>query len=226
MKRFGFILFVTCLMMHSFCAADGDLIVNGNVGVGIATPQARLDVNGEAKVGNSGMVCDVSSTGAMRYNFERKAMEFCDGTAWTSIGTPPGTVIYYAANTCPSGYIKANGAVVSRTTYSALFAAIGTIFGAGDGATTFKLPDLRGEFIRSWDDGRGADPGRSFASWQDDSFEQHSHTTGGRYMTVDGGGQLCAYGGGGCYNYRNDVAPTGGTENRPRNVALNACIKY
>ena len=81
-------------------------------------------------------------------------------------GVEPGSIIYVARNTAPTGYLKANGALVSRTTYAALFAAIGTTFGAGDGSTTFALPDLRGEFVRGWDDGRGIDSGRVFGSQQ------------------------------------------------------------
>ena len=70
--------------------------------------------------------------------------------AWAQAnpGVIPGSVMYFAGNTVPTGYLEANGALVSRTTYSDLFAAIGTIYGAGDGSTTFKLPDLRAEFIR------------------------------------------------------------------------------
>jgi len=79
---------------------------------------------------------------------------------------PAGTVVYLAMSTVPAGWLKANGAAVSRATYAALFAAIGTTFGVGDGGTTFTLPDLRGEFIRGWDDGRGADAGRTLGSWQ------------------------------------------------------------
>jgi phage-related tail fiber protein len=79
---------------------------------------------------------------------------------------PAGSVIHVAQSTAPSGYLKANGAAVSRTTYAALFAAIGTAFGAGDGSTTFNLPDLRGEFLRALDDGRGVDSGRTIGSAQ------------------------------------------------------------
>lgn len=94
-----------------------------------------------------------------------------DGTKWHVLAdvrdqAPAGSVMAFAANTAPGGYLKANGAAVSRTTYARLFAAIGTTFGAGNGSTTFNLPDLRGEFIRGWDDGRGADTGRVFGSAQ------------------------------------------------------------
>lgn len=60
---------------------------------------------------------------------------------------PPGTIIHYAGRTVPSGWLICNGANVSRTDYAALFAAIGTIYGAGNGSTTFGLPNLNGRFI-------------------------------------------------------------------------------
>ena len=60
---------------------------------------------------------------------------------------PPGTIIHYAGRTVPSGWLICNGANVSRTDYEALFAAIGTTYGAGDGSTTFGLPDLNGRFL-------------------------------------------------------------------------------
>lgn len=83
---------------------------------------------------------------------------------------PVGSVVYVAKSSAPTGYLKANGAVISRTAYAALFAEIGTTFGAGDGATTFNVPDLRGEFVRGYDDGRGIDSGRTLGSWQKGSL--------------------------------------------------------
>lgn len=88
----------------------------------------------------------------------------------------PGDIKYTARSTAPPGWLKANGALVSRSAYPALFAAIGTRFGAGDGETTFKLPDLRGEFIRGWDDGRGVDGGREIGELQLGSLQSHGHT--------------------------------------------------
>jgi microcystin-dependent protein len=126
-------------------------------------------------------------------------------------------------NTAPSGYLKANGALVSRTSYAALFAAIGTTFGAGDGSTTFALPDLRGEFLRGWDDGRGVDAGRVFGSAQADEFKSHTHSTSANPTVVGPGGGpgsgLVLYG-------AVTTGATGGAETRPRNVALLACIKF
>lgn len=63
-------------------------------------------------------------------------------------GNPVGTIIAYAANgAIPEGYLPCNGAAVSRTTYAALFAVIGTLYGEGDGSTTFNLPDLTDRFL-------------------------------------------------------------------------------
>jgi len=84
-------------------------------------------------------------------------------------------MVGYSANP-PTGWLKCNGAQVSRTTYSALFAAIGTTYGSGDGSTTFHLPDFRGVFPRGFDDGRGYDSGRVFGSYQDSANKSHNHT--------------------------------------------------
>jgi len=68
----------------------------------------------------------------------------------TAIGkaVPAGTVIAFAANAAPEGFVLCNGAAVSRTTYEALFSAIGTTYGTGDGASTFNLPNLTDKFIQ------------------------------------------------------------------------------
>ena len=91
-------------------------------------------------------------------------------------GVPSGSVFCMAVATVPSGYLECNGAAVSRTTYAALFAIIGTNYGTGNGSSTFNLPDLRGEFVRGFDNGRGADSGRSIASFQGASNASHNHS--------------------------------------------------
>ncbi|MGO0791103.1 tail fiber protein [Herbaspirillum seropedicae] len=141
--------------------------------------------------------------------------------------TPAGQVSYFARSTAPTGYLKANGAAVSRTSYAALFAAIGTTFGAGDGSSTFHLPDLRGEFIRGVDEGRGADAGRVLGSWQVDQFKSHVHGTIQMIgdNAVDGVDSTTRYSGD-HHNESRYTDPTGGNETRPRNVALLACIKF
>lgn len=173
-----------------------------------------------------------------------------------------GRVLSFARATAPSGWLKCNGAAVSRTTYAALFAAIGTTYGAGDGSTTFNLPELRGEFVRGLDDGRGLDTGRTLGSVQTSQNLQHTHAVTdplhGHGATVtdpthqhlwghnnqNGSGAGAGnYGGvGGGYAEPTSAAATGisvsvgaaatgitiqnagGTEARPRNVALLYCI--
>lgn len=137
-----------------------------------------------------------------------------------------GSVQFFAMSSAPTGWLKANGAQVSRTAYASLFTAIGTTFGAGNGSTTFTLPDLRGEFVRGWDDGRGLDVGRTFGSAQGDELRAHSHNIkyGSTQNTSNQApSQLSTTAG-----VRHDT-PTdsfGGTETRPRNIALLPCIKY
>jgi microcystin-dependent protein len=134
----------------------------------------------------------------------------------------PGTVMYFPQSSAPSGFLKANGADVSRTTYSNLFNAIGTVFGSGNGSTTFSLPDLRGEFIRSLDDGRGVDASRSLGSFQADENKAHTHHLEGRYGASSGAISTDGY----WPKNNKSTGSSGGNESRPRNVALLACIKY
>ena len=136
---------------------------------------------------------------------------------------PAGTIITVAKNTAPNGYLKANGALLSRATYAALFAQIDTTFGVGDGSTTFALPDLRGYFPRGWDDGRGIDTSRVFGSTQEDDFKSHSHiwNGGGNNQIVAAGGIAVPATG-----WNGNTSTTGGTETRPKNIALLYCIKY
>lgn len=138
----------------------------------------------------------------------------------------PGVVEMFGAAAVPAGYLECNGAAVSRATYADLFAAVGTAHGVGDGATTFNVPDLRGEFVRGWDNGRGADAARTFGSAQADAFKAHVHAVTPPASTDDAAAGLTTTGSGGVetitpYN----TASTGGTETRPRNVALMFIIK-
>lgn len=139
----------------------------------------------------------------------------------------------------PAGWLIANGAAVSRTTYATLFAAIGTIHGPGDGATTFNLPDKRGEFTRGLDLGRGVDVGRVQGSAQGDAIRNitgglgasigNEAASGAFAISANHGDTLNAVAG--VYAYRtrsfdaSRVVPTA-AENRPRNKAAIPIIKY
>ena len=154
-------------------------------------------------------------------NYLPLSSDGCDGDLWyytagsVSVGVvPAGTVIYSASSTVPTGYIKANGASLNTTTYANLFAAIGYTYG-GSGSS-FNVPDLRGEFIRGWDDGRGVDSGRTFGSSQAQATQNATVSTS----------LLTVYGGNIEYQFINANVDTDVTETRPRNVALLALIKY
>lgn len=178
---------------------------------------------------------DLTLTGAPTTNLMAATKKYVDdeiAALPTADTIPAGTVIWTARNTAPTGYLKCDGSLISRTTYATLFAAIGTAFSAGDGSTTFGVPDLRGEFVRGWNSGANdqsvtasADSGRTFGSSQTDLFKSHNHTL----SNVQGANDNQAQGGspvpaGGSASNRT-TSSTGGTETRPRNVALLACIK-
>lgn len=159
-----------------------------------------------------------------------------------------GTVSYFPCNVAPTGWLNLNGQTISRSTYSNLWtfanssgnivtdaswtslSAYGS-FGTGDGSSTFRLPDLRGDFIRSWDNGRGVDIGRGIGTWQQDQLKAHNHnltvrSLPGTSTSVPVEPLLTE-------NYTPDtttsqlqISAFGGMETRPRNVSLLACIKY
>lgn len=166
---------------------------------------------------------------------------------WASVSTPAavptGSVFAMATSTVPSGYLECDGSAVSRSTYSALFAVTSTTYGSGDGSTTFNLPDLRGEFVRGWDNGRGVDSGRNIGTSQADATAKnglaltdpgHEHNL--KASQFSGVGNLRNTDVvGSSVNLVNQAAETttettgitlsGDSETRPRNVAMMYVIK-
>ena len=156
---------------------------------------------------------------------------------------PVGTIIHVPQNAAPTGYVKANGALLSRTTYAGLYAvavASGNMaasdgawvagqYSPGDGTTTFRIPDARGEFVRGWDDSRGVDSGRAIGTAQAGQNESHTHILDAhQYVWERGSGGVGGYGAGTILDRDagGSTAAAGGTEARPRNIALLACIKF
>ena len=157
-----------------------------------------------------------------------------------------GSIGMFVSNSLPAGWLQANGGVLGRTAYPDLWAfasASGAIvtdatwwnewnaggcakFSTGNGSTDFRLPDLRGEFIKGWSAGRGIEVGREVGSFQAQEVQSHDHT----FNFVPGYGTQIV--GGGANPFWPVVAgtttttATGGTETRPRNVALQLAIKY
>lgn len=136
---------------------------------------------------------------------------------------PPGAIVDFGAPTVPAGWLPCDGRAVLRAQYPALFAYIGTTWGAGDNVTTFNLPELRGEFRRGWDNERGVDADRQFGSFQADELKSHDHTytTKAGLSPQTGQDTPCWYG-----TAAATTGATGGVETRPRNIAVLVCIKY
>ena len=152
--------------------------------------------------------------------------------------SPTGTIIMYGTDTPPTGYLECDGSEIDRTTYADLFAVIGTTWGAGDGSTTFDLPDFRGEFLRGWDNGRGIDSGRAFATDQDFAIENitGSFSVTGSFsgVSADGVFDIAATSlnstdgfsnNGRTVDFDASTVVNTANETRPRNVSILYCIK-
>ncbi|EPE9621724.1 phage tail protein [Escherichia coli] len=149
---------------------------------------------------------------------------------------PVGVPVPWPSATPPTGWLKCNGAAFSSEMYPRLAKAY----------PTNKLPDLRGEFIRGWDDGRGIDAGRALLSFQTGMLEKHRHivVANDGYDTKDewelatifkktysqGRGLDAANTGGSLIpsptlHSRGSIGNTGGSETRPRNIAFNYIVR-
>lgn len=161
-----------------------------------------------------------------------------------NISNTSGQIAAFGSTLCPAGWLAANGAAVSRTTYASLFASIATTWGSGDGSTTFNVPDLRGTFLR----GTGTNAtgsstgavGQSVGSYAADTYLNHTHTTQPHTHTYTAVTSTAQATGGSGSNYYNgsattnsgsttvtvDTSTTGGTETKPKNYGVLYCIQY
>lgn len=161
---------------------------------------------------------------------------YCDdetGEVVNELGAPTGTIAYFSLASAPDGWLKANGAAITVAAYPDLYDAIGSTYNTGgEAAGTFRVPDLRGEFIRSLDDGRGVDAARSLGSTQSELIKNHTHTIrGGNYFGARKGSDAgidwySARANANDLDYYGMDNSGGGAETRPRNLAFLACIKY
>ncbi|WP_202792194.1 tail fiber protein, partial [Escherichia coli] len=127
---------------------------------------------------------------------------------------PVGVPVPWPSATPPTGWLKCNGAAFSAEEYPELAKVY----------PTNKLPDLRGEFIRGWDDGRGIDSGRTLLSPQDGSIEAHGHDYNGVIYTSSGPSWANTTDAG-HRAYSGFTSSYGGSETRPRNIAFNYIVR-
>jgi microcystin-dependent protein len=134
-------------LLAAATAGDGFTLAirNGGTGVITADPNLSETIDGGA---------------TLTINAGESLILYCTGTAWVSIGkssgVPSGSMTAFGGTSAPAGWLMCDGSAVSRTTYASLWTAIGTTFGAGDGSSTFNIPDLRGRVIAGQDDMGGS----------------------------------------------------------------------
>jgi len=153
-----------------------------------------------------------------------------------------GDIRFSLSPTPQADEVKLNGAALSRAAYGNLWtwaqansvvvteaawaATSWGAFSSGDLSTTFRVPDFRGEFPRFFDDGRGINAGRVFGDGEADEFKSHGHGCSAYVSTSGQGAPNTGLVGLGPSNAMIVVYPTGGTETRPRNIAVYAFIKF
>ncbi|KHD56893.1 integrase [Escherichia coli] len=149
---------------------------------------------------------DIKSDGTVKTALEN--LDLGEGSA-----LPVGVPVPWPSATPPTGWLKCNGAAFSAEEYPELAKAY----------PTNRLPDLRGEFIRGWDDGRGVDEGRALLSAQSDLFKAHHHEF--KFFKA----WAADNGTGAVYDFHGeagrDTSDTGGNETRPRNIAFNYIVR-
>jgi phage-related tail fiber protein len=162
-------------------------------------------------------------------------------------GAPIGSTLIWDSPTLPDDYLERNGATLSRTDFSELWAFVNgagivkpqaskqhTEWGDGDGSTTFSLPDWRAEHLIGWDNGRGVDAGRGLLTYQADAVKAHNHSAGSYTSPIKRRDAGLNYGQGvlqdGTWAQSLPITGTSGTTgaptNRVRTVAVMFLVKF
>jgi microcystin-dependent protein len=211
----------------------------GNVGVGTTAPTERLHVAGNIKA--TGSLIE-SVDGANLSNGSVDVSKLV--AAVQQALCPPGTILPYAGDTAPPGWLLCDGSGYYASSYPALFAVIGYRFANyssfNNNVPVFGVPDFRGRFLRGKDGGTGRDPDRSsrtamnfggatgdaVGSVQGDQFKSHTHQwLGSNGNNSPASLDFTANEFGPKNEYQNTLA-TGGNETRPINANVNYIIKY
>ena len=172
------------LKVNSFAAVN----LRGTTGVALTTGQIQVGQVVTAYYNQASNEFLAPATGAQSAGF-LTGLQSVDLTARI---VKVGSVMIWPTATIPAGWLECNGAAVSRTTYPELFTAYGTNYGAGDGVTTFNIPNYRGQFLRGWSHASGADPnaatrtdrgdgtgGDNVGTKQGSDYLAHSHVFSG-----------------------------------------------
>lgn len=155
--------------------------------------------------------------------------------AFDSSGSITGSIVSFTGSAIPAGYLACDGSQVSRTTYAELFGTVNTLFGSGNGSTTFHIPDLRGRFLRGIDDLAGIDPdvgsrtamnsggatGNNVGSVQGDLVGSHTHPTYGGNLSQSGTDPYW-----GSRSPNSNIFASTGSETRPKNAYVRYIIKF
>lgn len=239
------------LSISGAASISSNATVGGTLGVtGATTLSSTLAVTGNTTVGGTltiqstvavDEVSDDETLGdasATAIPTERAVREYVESLLVGSIAA-----FAMEAADVPNGWLMCDGTAVNRTTYARLFGKIDTMYGNGDGTTTFNLPDLRGEFIRGWADAASTDPdkasrtdrgdgttGNYVGTKQGGALEDHDHTSGYSDNALEQGNTgshfVPDHSGAGTGTLTGTVLnATASTETRPRNVAMIYCIK-
>jgi microcystin-dependent protein len=204
-----------------------------------AAPTASVSAIVDADVaGGAAIALSKLATGALPTAITVASANMVTATAQALL--PAGAVMPFAMNSAPSGWLAANGAAVSRSTYATLFAAISTTHGVGDGSTTFNVPDLRGIFVRGSGEQTisGTTYNKTFAAKEGDAFQGHHHSAsvshnaiaasggGARGSGVPSGAASISVSVEGATTDGTNGTPRTASETRPANIALLYCIKF
>ncbi|KUG70681.1 phage tail protein [Escherichia coli] len=233
-QKYG-ILVSDNISVDGLAQAMSQLIKEYDENIGAWETFATTSANQSITVTINGTAVTIPGIGKLAQKGSNGAVTVADGgtgatnaaDARTNLGLgegsalPVGVPVPWPSATPPTGWLKCNGAAFSAEEYPELAKAY----------PTNKLPDLRGEFIRGWDDGRGVDSSRGLLTSQDHLFASHGHwfdqyyalksfdPTGGRFVvTADAFGELIT---------ANSISTVsvGGSETRPRNVAFNYIVR-
>jgi microcystin-dependent protein len=203
---------------------DADALANGQ-GVFIKNNNSTFNGCFVQTYSGDGTSFDNGNT-SIKLNQEDTILIVRDGSTYYAIqikerGVPAGTIIMYGGNAIPDGYLICDGSIRLKTTWPALFSAIGSTYNQGSvPSNSFMLPDLRGQFVRGLDLNRGIDPSRTLGSSQADTIKDHSHVMTTSQVNYTDPLKITAVDGTGLISSYSSVGET-----RPKNVALYYLIK-